>query len=71
MGTEGKWGEGLEREGKGRLLKKTLLFISADAGVRKFQPRSQGSLLSAPTERERETGRRENLGTRLRKFLID
>ena len=32
------------------------------------QPRSQGSLLPVPTERERETlstGRRENLGTRL------
>ena len=29
------------------------------------QPRSQGSLLHVPTERERETGRRENPGTRL------
>ena len=29
------------------------------------QPRSQGFLLAFPTERERETGRRENLGTRL------
>ena len=29
------------------------------------QTRSEGSLLPVPTERERETGRRENLGTRL------
>ena len=29
------------------------------------KPRSKGSLLPVPTRRERETGRRENLGTRL------
>ena len=34
------------------------------------QPRSQGSLPPVPTERERETGRRENLETRLRRDFM-
>ena len=33
---EGKKGEGLEKEGRSACYKNPLLFISADAGVRKF-----------------------------------
>ena len=65
-----KFTQGAQGSCEGRktscLHRRSLFFVPARKLLR--QPRSQGSLLPVPTERERDggtTGRRENLGTRL------
>ena len=61
-----KFTQGAQGSCEGRktncLHRRSLFFVPARKLLR--QPRSQGSLLPVPTERE-TTGRRENLGTRL------